>query len=333
MATTSVDRTDHPFIRQGASGARVTHPVLVIVLAQLLYLVGVLPGMLLLMPLAERLREASGPGAATAVIEIAAMLLNYVFPYVALWLWLRYVERRTFFSSTGFAFNRRALTGLLAGCGLALVFVAAWIGISLAAGTVVFEGALASGGAGMVWILVGGMLMLLLRIVMIGIEEQLYRGWMLQAVGLRWGRAAGVLVSSVFFALMHFFFIGTYLLPDGRSHEPHWVLMLNITLWAVFAALVTLRTGSLWAATGFHAAALILPGFLLGVFPAGQAEQAMGFLVFLIEEPGYYTGGAGFAGLFEGLPATLVLAVLVAGTAALERWRPRRHPATAPGQE
>lgn len=306
------------FVRAGASGARTTHPLATIPLTQVLYLAGFLPSLLFTLPAVERLAEEAGSGAAIA-LSVAALPVQLLLPYVPLWLWLRFYERRSFFASTGLGFRWRALAGLLWGTAAAMVFIAAWVGIALASGIAQVEGVWRFGDDGPVAVAVGAVSMLLVRVVMIGIEEQLFRGWMLQAVGARWGRTAGVLLSSVFFSLFHFTFIGFYL-AGGEPHEAHWVLMLNIFLWAVFAALVTLRTGNLWAAVGFHAAALILPMASLTVAVPDSAaggkglwplSEAVGAVVVLLPEPTRYTGGVGFAGLFEGLPATVALAVMV----------------------
>ncbi len=319
------------FIEAAGSGARSTHPLATVPLTQIFYLIGLLPGVLLLGPALERmLGEETDPGIAI-VLNALAVPLNYAFPYAVLWMWLRYYERRSF-ASTGFGFDRRTLPGLGWGTLLAIGYILAWIGVSLAAGTARFDRFADFSNGGAAGVLLVGALVLVMRIVMVGIEEQLFRGWMLQAVGVRWGRAAGVLLSSACFSLFHFFFIGNLLLPGTSSHEAHWVLMLNIFLWAVFAALVTLVTGDLWAATAFHAAALILPSFLLTVaLPAASAkgwpgtEDASGLLIVTVTDPTFYTGGAGFAGLFEGLPATAVLAVLAA--AAWLRLRRKEHAA------
>ncbi|WP_017594277.1 CPBP family intramembrane glutamic endopeptidase [Nocardiopsis potens] len=306
------------FIAAGASGARTTHPLATVPLTQLFYLLGLVPAVFLIGPALERL--SAGNEVLAGTVGVLAVPLNYAFPYVVLWLWLRHYERRSFFASTGFGFDRRTLPGLGWGTLLAVGYILAWIGVSLAAGTARFDRALDfEAGGGAAGVLLIGTLVLVMRVVMVGIEEQLFRGWMLQAVGARWGRTAAVLLSSACFALFHFFFIGNLVLPGATPHEPHWVLMLNIFLWSVFAALVTLRTGSLWAATAFHAAVLILPGFLLTValpeagdrgWPA--AGDAFGLLIVTVTDPSHYTGGAGFAGLFEGLPATAVLTVLAA---------------------
>lgn len=310
--------TGDAFVRAGASGARVTHPLATIPLTQLLYLLGTGPALLLGLPAVMRAAEDAGQGA-TIALGIVLQVLMLLGPYAALWLWLRYYERRSFFASTGLGFRWRSLTGLLWGMALAIAYIAGWIGTALLAGTARVERVWSFEPEGPLLVGLVVLYMLVIRVVMIGIEEQLFRGWMLQAVALRWGRTAGVLLSSVFFSLFHFTFVGFYL-AGGEPHRFHWVLVLNIFLWAVLAALVTLRTGNLWAAVGFHAAALILPSalFTVAVPPGGEGtpawfplDQAVGAVIVHLPEPSLYAGGVGFAGLFEGLPATAVLAVMV----------------------
>ncbi|RNL86183.1 CPBP family intramembrane glutamic endopeptidase [Halostreptopolyspora alba] len=296
------------FLAAGAPARRATHPLLVIVLCQVFYTVILLGAPLESM--AQWAAETGGTVVGGAVGLLVTITLA-VLPYVPLVLWLRYYEGRAAFASTGLRFSRSALTGLGAGFGVAAVFVAGWIALALAAGTLRFAGVHVTSGAEVAMVALTGVFMLAQRILMIGIEEQMYRGWLLQAAGSRWGVLAGVVVSSLFFALMHFYFIGTMLTGHGRSHEPHWVLALNIFLWAVFAALWTLRANSLWPAVGFHAAALILPVFLPTVATEETAKEYPGLILFMIDEPSHYVGGVGFAGLFEGLPATVVLLLMV----------------------
>ncbi|QVQ51560.1 CPBP family intramembrane metalloprotease [Spiractinospora alimapuensis] len=306
------------FIRAGSSGVRATHPLATIPLTQIFYMLGLLPSMLMVGPLMDRLSAGVEDPDSLFLLELVAIPLGYVFPYVVLFVWLRWYERRTFFRSTGLGFGWMTLRGLGWGTVWGVAFIVGWYGIALASGIASVDRVGDFGPDGAAGMFIGGTLMLLMRVVMIGIEEQLFRGWMLQAVGARWGVLAGVLVSSVCFSAFHFFNLAI-LLPGSTLHEPHWVLMLNIFLWSVFAALITLSSGNLWAATAFHAAVLILPWFLFTItVPDGVGQwlgqsEAMGLVVLVIAEPSHYAGGAGFAGLFEGLPATGAMLVLIAG--------------------
>ena len=138
------------------------------------------------------------------------------------------------------------------------------------------------------------------RAFQIGIEEALFRGWALQAIGVRYGAVAGILFSSVFFSFFHFFHILS-LFGFGDLHDP-WppVLAVNIFLWAVFAALWVLYEGSLWGVIAFHAAALWSYDYVFGF---GGSPS---LLDVRLVDPSYLTGGVGRAAAFEGLPATVV---------------------------
>ncbi len=318
------------FLAAGASGRRATHPLLVVVLCQVFFTV-VLVGDPL-EPAVQRATQTAGPMVG-AVGGFAVSTVMLLLPYVPVALWLRYHEGRAPFTSTGLRFDRSAITGLARGFAVAAVFVAGWIAVALAAGTLRFDGFHGASGGEVAMVALIGAFVLAQRILMIGIEEQAYRGWLLQAVGAPWGVLAGLLVSSVFFTVMHFYFIGTLLTGQGRSHEPHWVLVLNIFLWSLFAALWTLRSGSLWPAVGFHAAALVMPVFVPTVATAETVTEYPGLALFMIDEPSHYAGGVGFAGLFEGLPATAVLLLLVTVAALGYRSSQRRHARAPAGQD
>lgn len=316
---TSVDDT---FIRAGEPTGWATHPLLVIVLCQVFYLTVLINEFLTPLFLAAR---ESLVAPVVFVVELVMAVGAYALPYVPVVLWLRYVERRAPFASTGLRLGRRALAGFGAGVGVATVFVAAWIALGLVAGVMRFD-RFGEVGAGALGLLLPMLLVTLLLVtVQIGVEELMYRGWMLQAVGARWGVVAGVLVSSAFFTLWHFAWIGVLLPGEGEPHEPHGVLVVNIFLWSIFAALWTLRTGSLWQAVGFHAAALLLPTMVVGVLTPATAEHASAPVILMIDDPSYLLGGAGKAGPFTGLLATAVLLVM-AILAAVALYRRRRPP-------
>jgi hypothetical protein len=129
---------------------------------------------------------------------------------------------------------------------------------------------------------------------------------------------AGVAVSSAAFALFHF--AGPLMLL-GPLHTFHPVLAVNLVLWSVLAALLTLTGRSLWAAMAFHAAPLWLASHVFMVAaPGGRAPEPP---VVLLSQPGAspWAGEAALAGPFTGLPTTLLLAVLCAAAYAVHRRR------------
>ena len=72
------------------------------------------------------------------------------------------------------------------------------------------------------------------------VEELLFRGWMLSAIGTKLGLGWGVLLSSLAFTVMHF---------DPRGT---WLFKANVFLFAVFACCWVIRTGNVWGVMGWH---------------------------------------------------------------------------------
>lgn len=90
-------------------------------------------------------------------------------------------------------------------------------------------------------------------------EEILTRGWMLPRLIKRYNPIVGIAVSSVFFMTLHLGNDGIQLMP-----------VLNLTLFAVFAALYTIYHGNIWGICGFHVAWNWMQGNLLGVEVSGS---------------------------------------------------------------
>lgn len=87
------------------------------------------------------------------------------------------------------------------------------------------------------------LLMLLGFIIQGGTEEVITRGWALTRIGSKYSVAIAVSFTSVFFTSLHLLNPGMTLIP-----------IINISLFAVLAALVVVHTGSLWQICGLHSA-------------------------------------------------------------------------------
>lgn len=94
-------------------------------------------------------------------------------------------------------------------------------------------------------------------------EEILCRGYFMNSIARRYPMWVAVLVSSVVFAWMH--------MPNNGLSL---VALLDLTLFGVFAALVTIRTGSVWFASGFHSAWNFFQGNIFGVKVSGMDMYA-----------------------------------------------------------
>lgn len=289
------------------SGRRLSGLFIVILLLLTLYDLGSLMGFVPLagvgllirqVPLLESLFMDEGLFSSTVGL-LLQQVLAFAPIYLLLWAWLRFYEKRPFFS-LGLKVNSAALGQHLRGVLVALAMVGGWVAIQAASGHLAFEGWMDLGPVGLAGFAAILLATYLGRAFQIGIEEALFRGWALQAIGARYGAVAGILLSSAFFSVFHFFHIMT-LFGIGDLHDP-WppVLAVNTFLWAVFAALWVLYEGSLWGVIALHAAALWSYEYVFGF---GGSPS---LLDMRLVDPSYLSGGVGHAAAFEGLPATAV---------------------------
>jgi len=126
-------------------------------------------------------------------------------------------------------------------------------------------------------------------------EEFLSRGQHMLGLARRYGLATAVLLSSVFFGLLHVF----------NSHFSL-LAMINITLSGICFALITLITDSIFCACAMHTAWNFLQGNVFGFSVSGNPLSPSVLNVTLTAGRGaLWTGGA--FGPEAGLAATVVL--------------------------
>lgn len=167
--------------------------------------------------------------------------LNLMLPFAAMgaavWLWSRFVERRSLatLGLTGSQPLRKHLAGLAIGVGMMMtVVMSIWL-----AGGYVSENVLPafSSPAALFWIAV----LLLCFIFQSGVEEFIFRGWLLSTATRRWNLTAGFIASSVAFAFLHF-----------SPREPFSITILAF-IFGLFACAWARRAGSIWGVMGWHA--------------------------------------------------------------------------------
>lgn len=191
--------------------------------------------------------------------------------------WVKVIERRPLatIGLTGPAPARTLLGGVLVGAAMILSLVAA-IGLAGGYQAGVVAPALASPVA-----LAGIGLMLLCFIIQAGVEEIIFRGWLLSAITRKLGLPAGVVLVSLVFTFLHY------------SRHQHWLIMLSSFLFSAFACAWAIRAGSLWGVMGWHAGWnwLLGVGFELPVTSLTIDLPAL--LVKLVPQgPDSLTGGA-----------------------------------------
>lgn len=168
---------------------------------------------------------------------VAYTLVPFALTGLLVLAWVRWVERRSLGSIglRGAAVLPMFATGHALGMlGIAGIVTLAWL-----------AGGLLASGEATAWhapvSFVGIALLLIGFAVQASVEELLFRGWLLSVLTRKFHALAGVLVSSAFFALLHF-----------TRGEP-WLVTVCDFAFGVFACAWVLRTRSIVGVMGWHA--------------------------------------------------------------------------------
>ena len=285
-------------------GKRLTHIAAVIPLSFLFALVsqlGVIP-LVIIMGSIYGITEDGISMQGTPALEAGfwmslQLIFSFVLVYAILWAWLKYFEKRQFWT-LGYEVKNALMQygrGFLFG---ALMFGGA-VGILAIFGSVAFEqgdptqqGIAALGGV--VLVLIGW-------VVQGGAEEALIRGWALPVIGARYKPWIGLLVSSLIFAGLH-----------GLNPGLSVFALINLALFGVFAGLYAMREGSLWGISALHSVWNWVQGNFFGFEVSGT--NAGGGTLFNLMETGedWLTGGT--FGPEGGAAVTIVLLIAIAVT-------------------
>lgn len=231
----------------------------------------------------------------------AFLIIPFALNGLLILAWTLWVERRPLatIGLTGPAPVKTLLGGVLVGAATILAVVVA---IGLAGGYDVgsIAPALASPAA-----LTGIGLLLVSFIIQAGVEEIIFRGWLLSAITRKLGLPVAVLLVSLTFTFLHY-----------SPHQEARV-MLSSFLFSAFACAWVIRAGNIWGAMGWHAGWnwLLGTGFELPV--TGLQVDLPALLVKLTPQ-----GAPILTGAAEGPEGSwLCSAFFLAGIAALWLWR------------
>lgn len=238
----------------------------------------------------------------------ALLWIGFAPTLLAVLAWVRFVERRPLASIglAGPAPLKTLLHGLAVGFGtISLVVFAIWA-----------AGGMQAAGLGPAWRAPGSLLHIGLLlpsfVFQAGVEEIIFRGWLLSVLARKSNVAVAVLLVSLTFCLLHY----------GPHQRP--LVMLSTLLFSLFACAWALRTGNIWGVMGWHAGWnwLLATGFELPV--TGIDAHLPALLVALRPQGvGALTGGA------EGPEGSYLCSVFFIAALAWMGWaarRPKRVP-------
>lgn len=165
------------------------------------------------------------------------LLLPFAAMGAAVWAWSHFVERRSLatLGLTGARRLRKHLAGLAIGVGMmGLAIMSIWF-----TGGYVGKDVLPafSSPASLFWIAI----LLACFVFQSGVEEFIFRGWLLSTATRRWNLTAGFIASSTAFTFLHY-----------SPHQPVREIIMAFTF-GLFACAWAWRAGNLWVVMGWHA--------------------------------------------------------------------------------
>ncbi|HFI0704672.1 TPA: lysostaphin resistance A-like protein [Streptococcus suis] len=208
-----------------------------------------------------------------AFVTLSLELLAFAFISLAIILWARFVEKSPWL---GLGIRKKgALKDFLLGWGIGAAMLTTCVLLMWGFGAIQVTSFQFSAN------LVGEFLILVLAWSIQGTaEELLTRGWMFSSLAAKHNIPVGILVSSLFFTFLH---LGN----DGISLIP----LLDLTLFAILASLVMLKTGNIWVISGIHAAWNCFQGNVFA-FPVSGTQAGQAFIAVETSGPDWLSGGA-----------------------------------------
>ncbi|MBY5022636.1 CPBP family intramembrane glutamic endopeptidase [Streptococcus suis] len=208
-----------------------------------------------------------------AFVTLSLELLAFAFISLAIILWARFVEKSPWL---GLGMTKKgAFKDFILGWGIGAAMLITCVLLMWGFGAIQVTSFQFSAN------LVGEFLILVLAWSIQGTaEELLTRGWMFSSLAAKHNIPVGILVSSLFFTFLH---LGN----DGISLIP----LLDLTLFAILACLVMLKTGNLWVIGGLHAAWNCFQGNVFA-FPVSGTQAGQAFIAVETSGPDWLSGGA-----------------------------------------
>ncbi len=234
--------------------------------------------------------------------ELLAKLLQFVFFIVFVWLYAKYIEKRSF-RSFGF-FGRRKLRDYLKGVivGLLLLSLSFVIVASSSKANIVYAFNFN------IYSVLSILSVLGFFLIQGASEEIFMRGWFMQSIAVRHWPWLGIVLSTVIFTVLH-----------AANPNLNTVAVVNLFLIGLFLAILALYDENLWGACGFHSAWNFTMNSVYGVQVSGNKLTGETIMQTTFEGNDLITGGGfGLEGSF------VVTAIIVIATVMLIVLRSKR---------
>lgn len=219
-----------------------------------------------------------------------AQLISTLLTAVIVIVYCKFVERRSLYSM-GFV-KKNAVPSYLIGLAAGFAMFSATLLISYLAGAVKYV------GSDMYH--VGVYILYCVGWLFQGAEEEIVcRGYFMPSLSTKMPLWAAVLISSVFFSLMHLFNSGFNL-----------IVLVNLTLTGIMFAVFAIRFDNLWVCCAIHSIWNLVQGNFYGLPVSGMYTGPSVFRFELLDVSEIWTGGA--FGLEGSLSETIVMVVVIA---------------------
>lgn len=221
---------------------------------------------------------------------IVVQLLSTVLTAAAAVLYCKLVERRSF-HSMGFV-KKNAVPSYFIGLAVGFAMFSATLLISYLAGAVKYVGTDMNNVVMYIMLCVGWIFQ--------GAEEEIIcRGYFMPSLSTKMPLWAAVLISSLFFSLMHLFNTGFNI-----------IVLVNLTLTGIMFAVFAVRFDNLWVCCAIHSIWNLVQGNFYGLPVSGMFTGPTVFRFELLDVSELWTGGA--FGLEGSLSETIVMIAVIA---------------------